>query len=624
MSRPRANSHTGNVTTTRITPCTSCEASRHKCDNQEPACFRCTNKGIHCRRKPRIRFRHTLNPSLRPKRASGSNRRDLQFSPDQTWLRVTKSFNFVDETREVINIYEPNGQENGSENEEGDGAATTRTASPSERSHGYSCAALSPAPNLSKSADLGHGDLSQMEWMLNLCSTNSEDESARSDATNRIPIQAPAIMSQGGEDGDVVVHSSSSNDGHPGFQALLSAGHLLDYGNISPNCPDTPVLAQEDSQLPAETALRTWPLKDKHEAQLFYYWVRDLGPLFDLCDHERHFATVIPQRATTCPPLLSAVLAASAKHSSRIGLIDSLLADKYYQESLTAIIPLLFSNAVVRDDNLLAAIVVLRFVEEVDGPFSPADPQSHLIGTRALLAARDRSRKLSKLWVAVFWVALRQEIFMALTHSRSVHPDLLIEDIVSPGGPPECDCDYANRVIFQAALCVQYCFGEKERQLPTWEELNNSLDRWYAERPWQFYPMSCEEDEDHFLPEPKFLSDAGVTGSQHYYLARLVLEAHNPTTPKLGPARKMHLEKIDEKMKRLVRTICGIAKANPHSAPAYTAASVSIVIAGDRFTEKHEQDTLYDILVKTGEELFWPTWSAQEDMRLAWGWPVSG
>ncbi|KAJ8129026.1 hypothetical protein O1611_g4605 [Lasiodiplodia mahajangana] len=414
------------------------------------------------------------------------------------------SLDFVDETREVINIYETNSQDAGSDIEgEGNETATARTASLSERPNDYSYAASPPAPNLPRSTDSENGDLGQIEWMLNLCFPNKEDPVAYSKATDCIHIQTSPSINPGDGGPNAAVHSSPPKyDGHIGFQALINAGHLLDYGSINSDSP------------------------------------------------------------------------------------------------------------MARDENLLAAIVILRFVEEVDGPFSPADPQSHLTGTRALLAARDRTRQLSKLWTAVFWVALRQEIFMALTHSRSVHPDLLIEDIVSLGGAPGCDCDYANRVIFQAALCVQYCFGEKEQQVFTWEELNDSLDRWYASRPWQFYPMSTDEDEDEFLPEPRFLSDAGVTGSQHYYLARLVLEAHNPTTPKLGPARKMHLEKIDREMKRLVRTICGIAKANPHSAPAHVAASVSIVIAGDRFTEKHEQVILYDILVKTGEELFWPTWSA--------------
>ncbi|KAJ2993495.1 hypothetical protein NUW58_g1824 [Xylaria curta] len=536
---------------------------------------------------------------LRPKRASGSSRRDLQFSPDQTWLRGAKSFNFVDETQEVINIYETNSEENGSDNG-GDNHRPTDSASPAERLNCHPHAVPSQEWNPPQPEEIEDSDLSRVEWALSLCSPTRDD----------LPT-CPALKSL------AMCPRSLAQ-----LCALLNAGNLLDYGSISVDSLGASIQAQDDIQWPTEShaSQRTWPLKDKHEAQLFCHWVRNMAPLFDLCDHERHFATVVPQRATTCPPLLNALLAASAKHSSCLGLINSLEADKYYQESLGTIIPVLSSHAVVRDENLLAAIVILRYIEEVDIPFSPAGPQSHLIGTRAFLSARDRNRTFGKLGKAVFWLALRQEIFMALIHSRSVHPDLLIEDIVSFSGPSDCDCDYANRVIVQAALCLQYCFGEKEQQLPAWEELNDSLQRWYAERPWQFYPISAEDNEDRFLPDSKYISDAVVTGLQHYYLARLILVAHNPNAPRLGPSRKMHQEEIDREMRGIVRTICGMAKANPHTIPAYVPASVSIVIAGDRFAHRDEQTILYKILEKAGEELAWPTMTVQKEMRSVWGW----
>ncbi|KAI0860831.1 hypothetical protein F4860DRAFT_477860 [Xylaria cubensis] len=607
MKRPRANSH-ADVTMARTLPCSSCEASRHKCDNQELGCSRCKERGIECKRKSRIRFRHTLNPSLRPKRASGSSGRDLQFSSDQTWVRVAKTFNFVDETQEVVNIYETESQETGSGNEKNCNKATD-VASPSERLASYHPHGVpSPLSYLSPANDIEDGNPSQVAW---------------SETTNGIHMQSPSETNQGGKDVDGAFHSSlPTNEGNSGFQALLNAGRLLDYGSNCPGSLQMSIQAEIDPICLAETydTQRIWPLKDKHEAHLFCHWIRNVAPLFDLCDHERHFATVVPQRATTCPPLLNALLAASAKHSSCMGLLTPLIADKYYQKSLETIIPILSSDTVVRDESLLAAIVILRFVEESDIPFSPAGPQSHLIGTRAFLAARDRTRKFSKLGIAVFWLALRQEIFMALIHSRAVHPDLLIEEIFFPLEPPECDCDYANRVIVQATLCLQYCFGEEDQQSSSWTELNHALDRWFADRPWQFYPVSAEADGNQFLPEPKYISDAAVTGLQHYYLARLILEAHNPTAPKLGPARKMHLRKADQEMKRIVRKICGIAKANPHTIPGCVCASISIVIAGDRFTDRHEQEILYYILVETGQDLGWPTGSAQEDLISAWGW----
>ncbi|KAI1359585.1 hypothetical protein F5Y08DRAFT_319211, partial [Xylaria arbuscula] len=624
--RKRGDSNASNVTTLRTIPCSSCEASRYKCDNQEPACSRCTEKGIECKRKSRIRFRHTLNPSLRPKRASGSNRRDLQFTPGQTWLRTAKSFNFVDETQEVVNIYETSTSPGNASGNDKDGDGTAHAASPSERSTCQSQTVPSPASILPQLNELENGSPGRIERIASHGSAVKEDLSTHSEISNCFALPSPTTTSHDNQDCDVILAASSpSHAMNHGFQALLSASHLLDYSAISPDNLGTPAPTQIDTQWSALThgVSRTWPLKDKDEANLFYHWVRNIAPLFDLCDHERYFQTVVPECATACPPLLNAILASSAKHASRMGMVDPLVADKYYQECLGTIIPILSAHNMVRDENLLAATVILRFIEEVDIPFSPADPQYHLIGTRAFLASRDRTRKFSKLGRAVFWLALRQEIWVALIHSRPVHPDMFVEDLYSPEGPPECDCDYANRAVVQTALCLTYCFGEKEQQIYTWEVLSESLDRWYAERPWQFYPMSADENEEKFLPEPKYLTDAVVTGMQHYYLARLILAAHNPRTINLGPARKVHLKNTDQEMKQIVRIICGIAKANPHTIPAYVCASSSVVLAGDRFTTREEQDILFDVLVKTGQELAWPTWSAQEDMKLVWGWQGS-
>ncbi|GAP91381.2 putative ARCA protein [Rosellinia necatrix] len=565
-----------------------------------------------------------LTHCLKSQRASG---RDLQFSPNQTWLRTAKSFNFVDETQEVVNIYETSSSGNEVESDK-DYDGTAQIASPSEGSSCHSYPGVGPNPS-SQPDDFENSHLSPAEWAPSLCSPTAEDLSIHNQVAGSIPMQHLATGQRNKEANEADL-PSPAQDGNLGFQALLSASHLLDYSGVSGGDMAMPVEARNDTQWPAPSHVTqpTWPLKDKQEAQLFCHFVRDIAPLFDLCDHERHFATVVPQRATTCPPLLNAILASSAKHSSRLGLVDPLVADRYYQDSLRTIIPMLSGRgAAVRDEDLLAAIVILRFIEEVDIPFSPADPQSHLIGTRAVLAARDRTRGFSKLGRAVFWLALRQEIWVALVHSRSVHPDMLAEDIVALlEGPPGCDCDYANRVIVQGALCLRYCFGGPQGvRSPSWGDLSGALDRWFAERPWQFYPMSAaaEEDEDQFLPEIKYLTDAVVTGSQHYYLARLILEAHNPMTIKLGPSRKIHLNDIDRKMRRLVRIICGIAKSNPHTVPAYVNASASIVLAGDRFTARHEQEILYNILVKTGKDLYWPTLSAQQDMRSVWGWEAS-
>ena len=104
---------------------------------------------------------------------------------------------------------------------------------------------------------------------------------------------------------------------------------------------------------------------------------------FDLCDPERHFALVVPQRARSCPPLLNAIFTASARHLSRLDkyktaegvkYLGKLLPDlnvetaiHYHDRAIAHLIQLCNNPNQVHDENLLAAATILRFYEEVDG-----------------------------------------------------------------------------------------------------------------------------------------------------------------------------------------------------------------------------------------------------------------
>ena len=127
-----------------------------------------------------------------------------------------------------------------------------------------------------------------------------------------------------------------------------------------------------------------WPDPTLQEACLVRYFVENLAHWFDLCDPERHFALVVPQRARSCPPLLNAIFTASARHLSRLdkykipqGIVyqGKLLPDlkietaiEYHNKCLTHLIKLSHDPDQVHDENLLAAAIILRFYEEVDAP----------------------------------------------------------------------------------------------------------------------------------------------------------------------------------------------------------------------------------------------------------------
>lgn len=157
---------------------------------------------------------------------------------------------------------------------------------------------------------------------------------------------------------DVGVHHSVS--------VIDDLNHLspVDASNISSGFAASPTT--ERLTRIYQNAL-VWPLQEKEEAILMRNFVENLAPSLDLCDPDKHFALVVPHRAATSPILLNAIFACSAVHLSRVSDFDLYTSDRYYQECLKHLIPMLNDSAAVMDENLLAATVILRYLEEVQG-----------------------------------------------------------------------------------------------------------------------------------------------------------------------------------------------------------------------------------------------------------------
>jgi hypothetical protein len=135
------------------------------------------------------------------------------------------------------------------------------------------------------------------------------------------------------------------------------------------------------------------PFKVAHEALLFQHYMEHLAPLvskthttfvfnltycdpqLDITDIQRHFGVDVPERALSCPVLLNALLAFSARHLSRTSDYDPAIADYYHQKCVRLLIPMLDQKELVADETLFAAAVILRAFEETDGKNIPSQPQ---------------------------------------------------------------------------------------------------------------------------------------------------------------------------------------------------------------------------------------------------------
>ena len=316
-----------------------------------------------------------------------------------------------------------------------------------------------------------------------------------------------------------------------------------------------------------------WPLSSKEGAGLLRYFVERLARNFDLTDPGQHFRNLVPQRAATCPLLLNAIFALSARHLSRIGDYDPLVSNRYHQECLERVTPILNDPAALLDENLLASTIILRHVEEFEVPISgssPSDAQPHLLGSHAFIQAQRQATKAGGLRQAAFWVALRQEIYVAFVNQRSVtaaFENATIDWSLEAAG----DHGHSCRMVGLCADVIRHCFGNQDKLTSEYDRLSNSVDEWHTSKSSSFTPVYYKEaDQDSGFPDMWLLNDEITIGWQHYYIAKLLLCAHNPRLPCLGPGRAAALRATDEEIKQYVRVLCGIAISNPDTAPNFT------------------------------------------------------
>jgi hypothetical protein len=89
-----------------------------------------------------------------------------------------------------------------------------------------------------------------------------------------------------------------------------------------------------------------------------------------VCDSRQSFEKIVPQRAGTCPILLNAIFALAARHLSHTTNYDHLAANRYHEQCLKYLIPMLDHAVAVSDENLFAATIILRVLEEMEGVLS--------------------------------------------------------------------------------------------------------------------------------------------------------------------------------------------------------------------------------------------------------------
>ena len=202
-----------------------------------------------------------------------------------------------------------------------------------------------------------------------------------------------------------LVSGTPANKNHAILDVKLDPHSAVIPKNL-PTTPNYNGLFSRSLPLAPSPPSYAWTKPTQREAILMRYFVEHLAEWFDICDPEHHFATIVPQRARNCPPLLNAIFTVSTRHLARLRKYRSrdgvrwcgnLLPDlkietaiHYQNESITHLIHLSMDPEQVHNEDLLAAAVILRFYEEVDSPLREPneDPELFLYAINIFINAQ--------------------------------------------------------------------------------------------------------------------------------------------------------------------------------------------------------------------------------------------
>ncbi|KAF4811134.1 Quinate permease [Colletotrichum siamense] len=361
------------------------------------------------------------------------------------------------------------------------------------------------------------------------------------------------------------------------------------------------------------------PFEDKEKSRLFMHYINDLSMWVDVCDVKRHFGTEVPKRACHSPLLAYSIIALASRSLCSIAGTDDSKPSTYYSHALQYLIPILDSSFEALNEEVLAAIVILRQYEEM----TDSDFGVHLSGSSKLLNSMFSLASKGGLGEAASWIVLRQDYWVALVKSQpmSINLDSYKGSSSFVRTEPEC---LANRAVFLCAQAIAYAFQPAAiRDLDRWNKLNQELGNWLISNPWHADPLWVEPPHTNSangsaFPTIWMTHPAHVVGYQHYSLARMVLHIFNPylSKPSLDTFKKRR--ESEKAVLDNFRVLLGLAMSNPSVVNAGFTASHTLRACGVYLTDPKEQQESLEFLRKTHLRTGWLTKDLIEQLTVQW------
>ncbi|KAI0909728.1 hypothetical protein F4823DRAFT_593558 [Ustulina deusta] len=590
----------------RLRGCDTCRERHIKCDRGRP-CNYCAKTGRHCVRPVKWRFRHSCGPSV-----DGG---EYKFSAEQKWCMFAgKRLAFIDETVETSANYGEKGSSFDAEFSE----------------------PLSPIRiSLNQEQDIISG-LLPSQSIQNSGTLSGPDVEHGADGTDTL-LQSPPFPDQSDRNISLVDRYTSSPEFiYPVLQGS-SISEFDSQGDHGVDCHshDTSlaraIYRSHVSCLGicelSSTQTPVFPLRELAEAESMRYYIDQVAPTFDLYDRHFNFAMSVPEAAGSRPTLMSIISLVATKHqeSFRYHRLSLVSAENRpwcagcLQKALAT------SNQMI-DGYALASIVLLRFITVITATLGAKSQECGLTEIRNIFETQAEFILPRGLHQAAFWAGVRQEIYLAVLHQRST--TLCLDKINIDRSLEDAEDEvWMGRITLHLVDVLEFCFGPTNIDtdvVQKYEGLVGYLTAWVASKPESFEPLFTQLPEDgEIFPEIVFLNNCAMAAWHCYHLTRMLLIAHNPRIPRMGSSYMAALQSLDTEIKNDVQILCGIANTSGNAYRACPVAMMGIVLAGDRFTDRLEQQALLDFLVKVEKHHAWPTWSIQQQMKETWGWSPS-
>ncbi|KAF1973597.1 hypothetical protein BU23DRAFT_133553 [Bimuria novae-zelandiae CBS 107.79] len=371
----------------------------------------------------------------------------------------------------------------------------------------------------------------------------------------------------------------------------------------------------------------------RRDAMLVHHYSEHLGRWLDGTDAARQFTLTLPEQVKHCSILLHAVLCFAARH-----IRDDVTAQEAYTACLNLVIERLNLNTALHDDDLLCAIVILRFFEQLNVPTeSGSDEEQHLVaGTSAILRSSYTTTvdpSAPTLREAAFWIYVRQCLYNATVNQQPPNIDFAVQLLPLPhsmkGHHPlarlRLETAWANQMTWNCARVTDFCFGksttfELSLRMSQWQALWDDVQNWNESRPRSFDPIwRGHSGEYSVFPEMIFTADWHVVSYGFYHFCCILLLNYKP-----GPrfARRSWGHKLsdeDHQALQHAREICGSVKSSPEAVSALITFCHTIFVWGPILTDATERDEVLGILANLERAQRWPTAWIISALKTEWG-----